>query len=309
MGERKAKTRNWAFLFGFIAAASVAVALNAGVDAFFRPRSEPEYCGSCHELEDAYDSWKTSGHNVNEQGVSVRCIECHLPSKDNYLKHITARLKTGTKDAYKHYVSDDFDAEALRGKVRKNLPPERCLQCHDNLLGKPRNGAIQIVHSESLRKLGEERHACLACHDRLHSPKAEPAPRKRYEEGDNSFCYVCHVNWQQEEFVESHRLAGVSCYDCHGISEAHMDDEEHMTAPEMMYTRENANASCMTDKCHPQSDMEAEMGHRPFFAQATDLKQCADCHGQHRLEERKRRWDKVTGEIVEVKGDAVSMGM
>jgi len=296
------------FFLGFVTALVVAVSMSAGIDSFFKARSSPEYCGSCHELEDAYNSWTGSVHNVNAEGLSVACIECHLPPRDNYLKYTCSRIKTGAKDALKHYFSDDFDAEKLRKEVREHMPPERCLRCHGNLVAEPRNGAIRIAHTESLAKLDSEHHTCLACHERLHSPKAVPAARKKYELADNSFCYVCHINWEQEEFVESHRRAGVACWDCHGISEAHMDDEEHMTPPDIMFTKEKANASCMTADCHPRPEMEEEMGHKPFFAGATDLKQCTDCHGEHRLNERKRRWDKVTGEIIEVKGDLV-MGM
>lgn len=51
----------------------------------------------------------------------------------------------------------------------------------------------------------------------------EPAAEAPEVAADNCFCYVCHVNWKTEKFVEQHRLKGVGCCDCRGDSAAPMD--------------------------------------------------------------------------------------
>jgi len=299
------KRRRRIFLFGFFAAGFLTIVSFMILDIAMGPLSSPEFCASCHEIEDAYNSWKVSAHHVNEKGISVKCIACHLPPRDHYVSHLAAKTVAGIKDTFVHIFSDDFDAEALRAEVLETLPGERCIYCHDNLLGKPRKDSLGFVHTAALARTEDSLHRCVACHNDLHGPKKVPPPKKKHEAGDNSFCYVCHVNWKKEFFVESHRKAGVSCYDCHGISEPHMDDEEHLTPPEIMYTKDKVNASCMV-KCHQKKVMEKTRGHKPFFAGATDQKYCTECHGKHRLDKRERRWDRVTRKLIEFDGRPVT---
>lgn len=122
---------------------------------------------------------------------------------------------------------------------------------------------------------------------------------------DNSFCYVCHVNWKKEPFVEKHRLKGVSCCDCHGDSDDHMDDEEGNVAPEIMISKDEINASCMK-KCHTVDKLVGPVDHAPYiFSKNEKLKLCTECHKGHQLDKRTRVWDQETGELVEIDGRAV----
>ena len=41
--------------------------------------STPLFCASCHEIQPAYEAWKTSTHVNNPQGIVVDCMDCHLP--------------------------------------------------------------------------------------------------------------------------------------------------------------------------------------------------------------------------------------
>jgi hypothetical protein len=129
-------------------------------------------------------------------------------------------------------------------------------------------------------------------------------PGERKEHADNSFCTVCHLNWEKEKFVEKHRREGVGCTDCHGDSDAHMDDEEAYAAPEIMYSRDQINASCMKE-CHSREKLAREKDHKPLFAGNKKGKVCTDCHGKHRLKERTRRWDTKTGKLLEADGHPV----
>ena len=43
----------------------------------------------------AYLSWELSPHGANAHGVRVECIDCHLPPKDKYFAHITAKARDG----------------------------------------------------------------------------------------------------------------------------------------------------------------------------------------------------------------------
>ncbi|MFQ6035686.1 MAG: multiheme c-type cytochrome [Sedimentisphaerales bacterium] len=101
---------------------------------------------------------------------------------------------------------------------------------------------------------------------------------------DNSRCHVCHINYEDEELAVVHARANIGCERCHGSSDAHCNDEDNITPPDIMYPAERINSSCKG--CHPT----AKLGH--------GKKYCTDCHGDHRLSYRTRRWDKTTGELI-----------
>lgn len=113
------------------------------------------------------------------------------------------------------------------------------------------------------------------------SPAALPA--------DNSRCYVCHLNFEEELVVLAHARAGVGCETCHGKSTAHCSDENNITPPDILYPRDKVNAAC--GKCHGKFSSE----HAGVVAGSPEKKYCTDCHGQHRLAVRTQRWDKNTG--------------
>ncbi len=82
------------FFAGIIFSLLCFVALNAAME----PVSKSEYCGTkCHEMDTAYQSWKLSVHGTNEKGLHSECIDCHLPSKDDYFTHIIAKAYEGAR--------------------------------------------------------------------------------------------------------------------------------------------------------------------------------------------------------------------
>jgi hypothetical protein len=102
---------------------------------------------------------------------------------------------------------------------------------------------------------------------------------------DNSRCHVCHINYEGEELVFIHSQANISCEQCHGASDAHCSDEDNITPPDIMYPANKINSSCKS--CHPDGKLSG------------GKKYCTDCHGEHRLSYRTRKWDKTTGELIE----------
>jgi hypothetical protein len=102
---------------------------------------------------------------------------------------------------------------------------------------------------------------------------------------DNSRCHVCHINYADEALALVHARADISCEQCHGPSDAHCSDEDNITPPDIMYPTAEINPSCKG--CHP----DGKLGGRKKY--------CTECHGEHRLEHRTRRWDKATGVLIE----------
>ena len=108
---------------------------------------------------------------------------------------------------------------------------------------------------------------------------------------DNSRCFVCHINYMQEKIAVTHARQNMGCAYCHGESDEHIADESwasggNGTAPDIMYRREKINPFCMG--CHTKDKIDTEQ-HKPLFA-GNEEKFCTDCHGEHRLTNRKCKW-------------------
>ena len=303
----KPPKRRWRRLLGsilFVLVAAVACSFLA-VEAT-EQFAEPQACAKCHEMADACDSWVRSPHYVNPSGVRVTCVACHLPPREDHIAHLTSKAWHGAKNVYVHFFGE-YDAEAARRGVLESMPTRRCIRCHDNLLAKPASSAIGAVHRVSIEQAPQRGYACVACHDDLHGAKQpkEIVKEIAYEVADNSYCYVCHDDYDGEEFTGMHKAVGVACTACHGDSEKHADDEEHLTAPSVMYPGQTINASCTSDECHSETLLKKHRGHRPFYAGAeSNRKYCTDCHGKHRLDKRTRTWNKTTGKLTWTDGES-----
>ena len=110
-------------------------------------------------------------------------------------------------------------------------------------------------------------------------------------QADNSRCFVCHINYMQEDIAVIHARADIGCAGCHGQSDEHIADESWAsggsgTAPDIMYPRPKINLSCMV--CHTKDKIDNDQ-HKPLFANFKKTV-CTDCHGRHRLEVRKCKW-------------------
>jgi hypothetical protein len=132
--------------------------------------------------------------------------------------------------------------------------------------------------------------------------EAEPEP------ADNSYCYACHANYEDEELTTAHQPVGVGCEQCHGMSIDHSGDEDNIIPPEKMFVKSEITAYCMT--CHEKPKLlvaeQKNHEHRDFFEKPDPEKTCNECHAEkHRLNVRTRIWDKKTGKLI--KDDGVRM--
>lgn len=126
----------------------------------------------------------------------------------------------------------------------------------------------------------------------------KPAADAELEPADNSYCLVCHTNYEEEKLTSVHQPAAVGCEKCHGMSVKHSADEDNITPPDRMFAKNEVNAFCLT--CHAKEKLVKDADHREFLAAQSEADEtCTECHGkQHRLKVRTRRWDKRTGKLV-----------
>lgn len=131
------------------------------------------------------------------------------------------------------------------------------------------------------------------------------------EPADNSYCYVCHANYEEEELTEIHHAVGVGCETCHGMSMKHSEDENNVTPPDIMWPADRINSRCMT--CHLQESLLAgdqAVNHRSFFERLARPAEnnpgedyCTQCHAiDHKLPHRTRIWDRQTGKLLQQTG-------
>ena len=130
-------------------------------------------------------------------------------------------------------------------------------------------------------------------------PKPKPAPPANLR-ADNSRCHVCHLNYADEKLALTHEHIGIGCEKCHGMSDDHCGSEEHTVPPDTMFPRDKINAFCI--HCHKPEKLTGDVAHAPFLAKKPRTAEvCTGCHGTHRLARRIRKWDKITGKLLEAK--------
>jgi hypothetical protein len=173
-------------------------------------------------------------------------------------------------------------------------------------------GAVLLIAAASCSLKQDHRTAAPAVGK---TEKTSPASAKKsYAEPDasfvaNPFCKACHVDFDEEELVVRHKVAGIGCERCHGESLRHRSDEANVTPPELMYAKERVNPTCMM--CHPRHEIRQVESHRPVLEANLSVletappagqarRYCTDCHGrEHRMKVRTIRWDKYTGKLAE----------
>jgi hypothetical protein len=121
---------------------------------------------------------------------------------------------------------------------------------------------------------------------------------------DNSRCQVCHLNFMQEALTVVHARTNIGCATCHGPSDAHIADESwasggNGTPPDIIYRKSLSRFACLG--CHNwvklvESDKKkTDLKDRPDHLAVLDgtnreKRFCTDCHGQHRMVNRKCKW-------------------
>ncbi|MFW6314069.1 MAG: cytochrome c3 family protein [Desulfohalobiaceae bacterium] len=134
--------------------------------------STPEFCSSCHEIEYAYDTWKTSTHANNPNGFVADCMDCHLPAPENTFDFFYSKTYHGLKDIVKHFTMDSYDREKNRQRAYEDIDNSQCRKCHRNLLSMSHKRGALLAHKTVLYPREGYEKKCVDCHDRLvHFPR------------------------------------------------------------------------------------------------------------------------------------------
>jgi len=143
--------------------------------------STPQFCASCHEIEYAYNTWKTSTHVNNAQGFVADCMDCHLPAPHDTIDFFYTKTLHGIKDVIAHFTMERYDREKNRQKAYEYFDNAQCMKCHRNILHIPdKRGAMLAHRSVVYARPGREKR-CVDCHrDLVHNP-TQVYQYKQYE--------------------------------------------------------------------------------------------------------------------------------
>jgi cytochrome c-type protein NapC/trimethylamine-N-oxide reductase cytochrome c-type subunit TorC len=137
--------------------------------------STPQFCASCHEIEWAYDTWKTSSHVNNEQGFVADCMDCHLPAPHDTINFFYMKTFHGIKDVVAHFMLDspeDYDRAENRRKAYASFKNDQCFKCHRNIENLPGNRGAMLAHKQVLYPMPGMEKKCVDCHyDLVHNER------------------------------------------------------------------------------------------------------------------------------------------
>jgi cytochrome c nitrite reductase small subunit len=131
--------------------------------------STPNFCASCHEIQPAYNAWKTSSHVNNSQGFVADCMDCHLPPPQDTFNFFYAKTLHGLKDIIVHFQhgSEAYDRNVNRERAYATIQNSQCQKCHRNILYLPYSRGAMLAHRTVLYPRPGYEKKCVDCHRNL----------------------------------------------------------------------------------------------------------------------------------------------
>lgn len=146
--------------------------------------STPQFCASCHEIQFAYNTWKTSTHVNNAQGFVADCMDCHLPAPHDTFQFFYAKTAHGIKDIFVHFTkaADQYDHAYQRQKAYASFKNEQCQKCHRNILNIPDKRGAMLAHRTVLYPRPGYEKKCVDCHRNLVHKQSPVYNYKQYQD-------------------------------------------------------------------------------------------------------------------------------
>jgi nitrate/TMAO reductase-like tetraheme cytochrome c subunit len=144
--------------------------------------STPRFCAICHEIQFAYNTWKTSTHANNAQGVVADCMDCHLPAPHETYDFFFAKTAHGVKDILVHLIQKTYDHQKNRQAAYASFKNVQCQKCHRNILYIPDKRGAMLAHRDVVyAKPGYEK-KCVDCHKDLVHNATEVYRYKQFQD-------------------------------------------------------------------------------------------------------------------------------
>ncbi len=115
-----------------------------GPPGLYELSSSPEFCNTCHVMNDQYEAWFMTG-----VPRPLKCVDCHLPH-NNTANHLLWKGINGTWDLVSFH-SGLFSEPMRLGNHGKKTVQGNCVRCHE--------GTLLMVSTEGRN--------CWDCHRRM----------------------------------------------------------------------------------------------------------------------------------------------
>jgi formylglycine-generating enzyme required for sulfatase activity len=126
--------------------------------------STNEFCESCHVHPQATQSWKMGNHVDNKNGITVNCVDCHLPPDG--LPYLTAKASTGIRDIWGMIFTDtdkiNWELKSTRENAADHVYKASCISCHQNLF--PRTLSNEGSEAHLYYDQNSDFLRCINCH-------------------------------------------------------------------------------------------------------------------------------------------------
>lgn len=247
------------FILVIIAVVTV-LGLITGYRYYSYTQDEPQYCASCHLMQEAFSEWQKGRHS------NVVCQQCHRLTILEQNKLLVAYVLKGNKplaqthgrekpweackDCHAYEMSQgSLTLEKSFGHARHAIIQKtQCKVCHKITTHnfRPNESACGKCHKDKgVHGIKTEAFTCLACHTFSH--KKKPAL-------PTSECLTCHRGTASKGV-----MAALTCLQCHKPHER----------------KKVGDATC-TIECHRN---EAAVGRHGFHMKKG--LECAYCHKPH----------------------------
>ena len=186
-------------------------------------QKNPEFCSSCHLMEEAYTAWKLSGHR------NIVCQDCHqlgiIEQNSLLIKFV---FTTDRKTPEPHGLATPWTTctkchwdEASQGATHvtkstghaRHISVEKleCRDCHQRTVHSfrpDRNACLRCHKDWKIHGMGMEEVSCMTCH-----PFAAKKPGGFIP--DRERCLSCHRSSTRTSFPTKVPMARLNCYECH----------------------------------------------------------------------------------------------
>lgn len=145
--------------------------------------STPQFCASCHEIEYAYHTWKTSTHVNNAHGFVADCMDCHLPAPHDTINFFYTKTAHGIKDIFVHFTQDmsQYDHDLQKQKAYASFSNDQCQKCHRNILHIPNKRGAMMAHRDVVYARKGYEKKCVDCHKNLVHNSREGYAYKQFQ--------------------------------------------------------------------------------------------------------------------------------
>ncbi|MGB9590758.1 MAG: NapC/NirT family cytochrome c [candidate division WOR-3 bacterium] len=114
-------------------------------------RSEEWLCLSCHEMREPAESFRSSVHGHQAEGIVPRCTDCHKYSL----------IEAGI-NLFRHTTRHFSPLEERKARAMITIRDEGCRACHRDILSPSMTPQARTDHRLYLQGKGGN---CLSCHE------------------------------------------------------------------------------------------------------------------------------------------------